>query len=151
MKIFSFLKQEILSLDTKINQSLSEKEIEHLVIKNIDLCNKGGLSTIDDKGQFKRCRDLYGFGIQYTFFEDIEEERTGFRPNDVYLSIMFFVKDNKVKIEQMIGGGLEVEDYEFPDIEYIHSDHQDYSHLFNFDKIFILLLKAIQEFVASRK
>lgn len=136
--LLRFLKKEIILLDSRINQRLSEKEIEHLVSKTLDL---------GEKSRLKFHSDLYGFGIQYTFFENIEDERTGCRPNDVYFSLMIFAKDHHIKIEQSISG---VQVYDFPDITFFYVENQDYSHLFNFNQIETILFKAIQDFLNNR-
>lgn len=136
--LLKYLKKEIIKLDSRINQRLSEKEIKHLVGKNLDLGKKNG---------FKFHCDLYGFGIQYTFFEEIEEERTGSRPNDVFFSLMIFAQENHIKIEQSISG---IDERNFPDIEFLYAKNQDYSHLFNFNQIEEILLKTIQDFLNDR-
>lgn len=100
-----------------------------------------------EKSRLKFHSDLYGFGIQYTFFENIEDERTGCRPNDVYFSLMIFAKDHHIKIEQSISG---VEVYDFPDIEYLYSENQDDSHFFNFNETEEILFQAIQDFLNNR-
>lgn len=69
--LLRFLKKEIIKLDSQINQRLSEKEIEHLVSKTLDL---------GEKSRLKFHSDLYGFGIQYTFFENIEERKNRLSP-----------------------------------------------------------------------
>lgn len=138
MELIKFLKGKIISLDTKMNCLFSEKEIDNLIIKNIDL---------GEKNCFNFHSDVYSFGIQYTFFEDIEDD-FGYRPNDVFLSIMVFLKNNKITIEQAISG---LEYNEFPKIELIYSEKQNFDTLFDFTKISTLLLRAVQEFVDSRK
>lgn len=82
------------------------------------------------------------------FFEAIEDERTGERPNDVYFSLTVFIREETVKIEQGICG-LD-DDMELPDIAFLLSDTPDFDNLCDIQQISRLLVEKIQVLLRSR-
>lgn len=133
------LKRQIWKLACRMTALLSN-EIDHLLRKEVDLGDK-----------VKRLcfpKEVYCFGLQYTFFEEIEDERTGERPNDVYFSLTVFIREETVKIEQGICG---LDNYmELPDIAFLLSDTPDFDNLCDIQQISQLLVEEIQVLLRSR-
>lgn len=138
--LLNALRRQIWELDCRMTALLSN-EIDHLLRKEVDLGDK-----------VKRLcfpKEVYCFGLQYTFFEEIEDERTGERPNDVSFFLTVSIREDTVKIEQGICG---LDNYmELPDIEFGLSDIQDFDNLCDSQQISQLLVEEIQVFLRSRE
>lgn len=137
--LLNALKRQVWELDCRMTVLLSN-HIDHLLLKEVALGDK--VKRLCSPAEY------YCFGIQYTFFEDIEDERTGERPNDVSFFLTVSIREDTVKIEQAICG---LHDYmELPDIEFLLSDTPDFDNLCDIQQISQLLVEEIQALLRSR-
>ncbi|MBC9909141.1 hypothetical protein [Chitinophaga varians] len=132
MNLKSFINNEILRIENHLNTYLLKTGVESLVKKEVIYGQKNNFILHSLEGDKK---EVFTFSISYTFKEDIEEEN-GQRPNDITLSIILQVSDNKnCKITQEIIFGTGLDDIEFKVIDIDNIANVNFEQKFNFDEL----------------
>ncbi|NML37748.1 hypothetical protein HHL17_11135 [Chitinophaga sp. G-6-1-13] len=119
-------------MENYLNTCLLKTSIESLVKKEVIYGRKNNFILHSLEGGKK---EVFTFSISYTFKEDIEEEN-GQRPNDITLSIILQINDNKnCKINQEISFGTGLDDIEFEVIDIDNIANANFEQRFNFDEL----------------
>jgi len=144
MNLKSFINREILRIENDLNIGLLKSGVESLVKKEVIYRKKNNFILHSLEGGKK---EIFTFSISYTFKEDVEDEN-GQRPNDITLSIILQIDDDKnYKINREIIFGTGMDDIEFEVIEISDITNVSFEQRFNFDELRSVFEVSVVSFI----
>lgn len=144
MYLKSFLNNEILRIENHLNTFLLKTSIASLVRKEVIYGRRNNFILHSLEGGKK---EVFTFSISYTFKEDIEE-KNGQRPNDITLSILLQINENKnCKINQEITFGTGLDDIVFKVVDIDNIADINFEQRFNFDELRKVFEVSILNFI----
>lgn len=144
MNLKSFISNEILRTENDINTFLLKNDVDSLIKKEV-VYGKRNNFILHSLEEGKK--QIFTFSISYTFKEDIEDE-SGQRPNDITLSIILQINDNKnYKVNQEITFGTELDDIEFEVININDLATVNFEQIFNFNELRKVFEVSIMNFI----
>jgi len=144
MNLKSFINREILRIENDLNIGLLKSGVELLVKKEVIYGKKNNFILHSLEGGKK---EIFTFSISYTFKEDVEDEN-GQRPNDITLSIILQIDDDKsYKLNREIIFGTGMDDIEFEVIEISDITNVSFEQRFNFDELRSVFEVSVVSFI----
>ncbi|WP_223578711.1 hypothetical protein [Sphingobacterium sp. GVS05A] len=144
MNLKSFINREILRIENDLNIGLLKSGVESLVKKEVIYGKKNNFILHSLEGGKK---EIFTFSISYTFKEDVEDEN-GQRPNDITLSIILQIDDDKsYKLNREIIFGTGMDDIEFEVIEISDITNVSFEQRFNFDELRSVFEVSVVSFI----
>ncbi|MNH08635.1 hypothetical protein D3C87_732210 [compost metagenome] len=144
MNLKSFINREILRIENDLNIGLLKSGVESLVKKEVIYGKKNNFILHSLEGGKK---EIFTFSISYTFKEDVEDEN-GQRPNDITLSIILQIDDDRsCKINREIIFGTGMDDIEFEVIEISDITNVSFEQRSNFDELMSVFEVSVVSFI----